>query len=192
MSKLLKHRSAQWIMWGLIGCIYLVPLLTVNGAFDAFLKIEGIEGESVDDRHKGWIDVDSYQWRADKPVDGYGSNRTTRVTTHQDFTVTKWVDKSSPKLMLAVCDGQHIPSVRLEMVRTTSNTVQTMAYDLLEAIVTSVRPGGGSTQGQEEPTEAFSLNYAKIAWTYTEQDRATGAITYQDSASCEVEDPGTP
>ncbi len=29
-------------------------------AFDAFLKIDGIPGESTDDKHKDWIEVLSY------------------------------------------------------------------------------------------------------------------------------------
>ncbi|MBK8427520.1 MAG: type VI secretion system tube protein Hcp [Lewinellaceae bacterium] len=29
-------------------------------AVDYFLKIEGIDGESTDDKHKQWIDIDSY------------------------------------------------------------------------------------------------------------------------------------
>ena len=29
-------------------------------AFDAFVKIDGIEGESTDEKHAGWIEVISY------------------------------------------------------------------------------------------------------------------------------------
>lgn len=29
-------------------------------AFDAFIKVRSIEGESKDDRHKGWIEVIKY------------------------------------------------------------------------------------------------------------------------------------
>ena len=29
-------------------------------AFDAFIKIEGTPGDSLDDQHKGWIDVSGY------------------------------------------------------------------------------------------------------------------------------------
>ena len=29
-------------------------------AFDAFIKFSSIEGESKDDRHKGWIEVIKY------------------------------------------------------------------------------------------------------------------------------------
>ena len=31
-------------------------------AFDYFLKLDGIPGESIDDKHKGEIDVLSWSW----------------------------------------------------------------------------------------------------------------------------------
>ena len=31
-------------------------------AFDAFLKIDGIDGESLDKNHKDEIEIDSYSW----------------------------------------------------------------------------------------------------------------------------------
>jgi Type VI secretion system effector, Hcp len=30
---------------------------TVGGAYDAFLKIDGIKGESTDSNHKDWIEI---------------------------------------------------------------------------------------------------------------------------------------
>lgn len=34
----------------------------------AFLKIQGIEGESKDAHHKGWIDVDRFEIDASQPA----------------------------------------------------------------------------------------------------------------------------
>jgi bacteriocin-like protein len=31
-----------------------------GGAYDAFLKIDGIPGESTDDKHKDWIEILSF------------------------------------------------------------------------------------------------------------------------------------
>ncbi len=31
-------------------------------AVDYFLQIAGIDGESTDAKHKGWIDVESWSW----------------------------------------------------------------------------------------------------------------------------------
>jgi len=41
-----------------------------GGAFDAFLKIEGISGEAQDKDHKGWSDLLSYSWSLSQPSSG--------------------------------------------------------------------------------------------------------------------------
>ncbi|MPZ51099.1 MAG: hypothetical protein GEU75_17675 [Dehalococcoidia bacterium] len=37
---------------------------------DYFLKVDGIEGESVDDKHPNEIDVLSWNWGVNRPEDG--------------------------------------------------------------------------------------------------------------------------
>jgi len=44
-------------------------------AFDAFLKIEGIDGESTDDKHKKEIEVLSYHWSIAQTRSGSASFR---------------------------------------------------------------------------------------------------------------------
>ena len=36
-------------------------------AVDYFLQIAGVDGESVDAKHKGWIDIESFSWGATQP-----------------------------------------------------------------------------------------------------------------------------
>ena len=33
-------------------------------SFDAFMKVDGVEGESLDDGHKGWVELLSYHYDA--------------------------------------------------------------------------------------------------------------------------------
>ena len=57
-------------------------------AFDAFLKIEGIEGESTDKTHPGEIEIGSYSWGVEQPGSvGGGGGGTGRVVA-QDFHFT--------------------------------------------------------------------------------------------------------
>ena len=37
-------------------------------AYDAFLKIATIDGESTDSKHEKWIEVLSYSWGASQPL----------------------------------------------------------------------------------------------------------------------------
>ncbi|MDT8273411.1 MAG: type VI secretion system tube protein Hcp [Desulfomonilia bacterium] len=146
-------------------------------AFDSFLKIEGIPGESTDDKHKDWIEILSYSHGLSQPGSGSvssGGSRSAERCDHQDFSIVKALDKSSPKLALFCCNGQHIKEVKLELCRAVGDKQKYMEYKLSDVIVSSVRPGGSSQGGETLPLEEVSFNYGKIDWTYTETDHKTG------------------
>ena len=70
-------------------------------AFDAFLKIDGVPGESTDDKHKDWIEVLSFNFGESQPSSATASSAggaTTERVNFQDFGVVKHIDKSTPKL----------------------------------------------------------------------------------------------
>ena len=80
-------------------------------AFDAFIKIEGIPGESTDDAHADWIEVLSYSCGVSQPASGSassGGGASAERADFQDFSIVKALDKASPKLALACADGTHI------------------------------------------------------------------------------------
>ncbi len=148
-------------------------------AFDAFLKIDGIPGESTDAKHKDWIEVLSYGWtvRQDASVSASkstGGARTSGRTDHSDFVMSKALDKASPKLFLHVCNGKHIPKVELHLNRATGDKQVYMKYVMEDCIVSSFQTGGSAQGGDAVPTESISFNYGKITLTYTETDHKTG------------------
>lgn len=144
-------------------------------AYNCFLRVDGIPGESTDDRHKEWIGVLSYSHGVSAAVSQLiGSTRTAERSEHQDFSIVKLMDKASPKLALYVCRGDIIPEVTLELCRAGGDKLRYMEYVLSDVIVTSVQPGGNPQTGEALPTEEVSFNYGKIEWTYTETDPNTG------------------
>ncbi|HDP24283.1 MAG TPA: type VI secretion system tube protein Hcp [Deltaproteobacteria bacterium] len=146
-------------------------------AFDSFLKIEGVPGESTDEKHKDWIEILSYSHGLSQPGSGSvssGGGRSAERCDHQDFSIVKALDKSSPKLALFCCNGQHIKEVKLELCRAVGDKQKYMEYKLSDVIVSAVRPGGNSQGGETLPLEEVSFNYGKIDWTYTETDHKTG------------------
>ena len=69
-------------------------------ATDAFLKIDGIDGESTDKKHKNWIEILSYSHGMSQPssiASGTGGLTAERVSM-SDFSVMKVLDKASPTL----------------------------------------------------------------------------------------------
>ena len=76
---------------------------------DYFLKIDGIEGESEDDKHKGEIEILSFSFGASNAGSmSYGGGGGTGKVAMQDFNFTKRHDKASPKLFLHCCNGKNL------------------------------------------------------------------------------------
>jgi type VI secretion system secreted protein Hcp len=142
-------------------------------AYDAFLKIEGIDGQCTDDKHQKWIEILSYSHGISQPVsstESRGGGRSAARCDHSPFSVVKALDKASPKLNLFCCNGNHIPSVIVELCMATGAKTKYMEYKMTDVIISSVRPGGSSSASETLPLEEVSLNYGKIEWTYTEID----------------------
>ena len=147
-------------------------------AFDCFLKIDGVDGESQDDKHPKWIELLSFSHGMSQPpsvtASSAGGASSGRVNM-QDFSIVKHLDSASPKLATACCTGQHIPNVKIEVCRAGGDKLKYMEYKMTNVIVSSVRPGGSAHGGDEVPLEEVAFNFGKIEWTYTPQDRKTGA-----------------
>lgn len=145
--------------------------------FDAFLKISTIPGESTDDKHKDWIEILSFSHGLSQLSGGShssGGARTAQRTDHADFSIVKTLDKASPKLNLACCNGEHIPEVSVELCRANGDKQKYMVYKMYDVIVSSVRPGGSAKSGDALPLEEVSFNYGKIEWVYTTTDHKSG------------------
>src|SRR5712691_1971915 len=83
-------------------------------AVDYFLKIDGIEGESQDSKHKGEIDLESFSWgETQSGTHAAGGGGGAGKVSMQDFHFVMRVNKASPKLLQACAGGQHIPKAIL-------------------------------------------------------------------------------
>ena len=146
-------------------------------AFDCFLKIDGVPGESTDDKHKEWIELLSFSHGVSQISSGAvssGGGLSAERCDHQDFSVVKTLDKASPKLALNCCNGTHVKTVTVELCRSGGDKQKYMNYLMTDVIVSSVRPGGSAQGGEALPLEEVSFHYGKIEWTYTEIDHETG------------------
>jgi type VI secretion system secreted protein Hcp len=146
-------------------------------AFDGFLKIDGVEGESTDSKHGKWIEIMSYSWGVAQPVSGSASSggaRSAERANFSDFSIVKSIDKASPKLMLACAKGDHIKEIVLELCRNTGDKQKYAEYKLTDVLISSVRPGGSSQGGEPLPLEEVSFSPGKVEFTYTATNQKTG------------------
>jgi type VI secretion system secreted protein Hcp len=151
---------------------------------DIFLKIDGIKGESKDDKHKDEIELLAWSWAEAQTGSaarggGMGSGK---VEMH-DITFTKHVDKATPKLISACAKGDHIPKAEMAMRKAGGEQKEYLKIELDDVMVSSYATSGSG--GGETPTENVSLNFGKITVEYFEQDNK-GTMTSVGKAGWDV------
>ena len=146
----------------------VIAIPNADAAVDMFLKIDGVEGESKDNVHAGEIDVLAWSWGMSNSgsMHAGGGGGAGRVAV-QDFSFTKYIDKSSPMLFLKVCNGGTFSDAKLVVRKAGQNPVEYFTLEFTDVIVSSVSVGGSG--GEDRLTENITLNFAKVKWTYTEQ-----------------------
>ncbi len=140
----------------------------------AYIKFDGIDGECNDKDHKGWSDLLSMSQAIHRPGGGAtGQTRRRGDVVLDDIICTMELDKASPKLAEAVCNGKVFPKVTVHFSAsyTDAGRVTYYAYELKNVIVSSYNFSGNG-QSEQVPTEELSLNFEEIKVTYTECDAA--------------------
>src|SRR5256885_5578236 len=104
------------------------------------------------------------------------SERTSGKPNHQDFTITKYLDQSSPKLNEACCKGDNFKKVVLVVGRNDKGAVlPLMSYTLQNVVLSSISVGGG---GGGKPVETLTLNYNHIELGFHHQKAEGSAAGY--------------
>jgi type VI secretion system secreted protein Hcp len=133
------------------------------------LSSAGIKGECMLTDYNGMIELLSYSHGVGQQISGDQSNtkRTSGKPSHQDFTVTKYVDLASCQLIDYCNQAKPISTAKILVGQNDNGKVTvTMVYELTNALVSSVSVGGG---GGGKPQETVTFNYTKISWKYVAQ-----------------------
>jgi len=138
-------------------------------AVDMFLKIDNVQGESEDDTHRNEIDVLSWSW---------GASSNGRSTCIQDVSVTKWVDLSSPTLLMGQIMGKVYDEATLTVRKAGEQPLEYIVINFKNVSITSISTGGSG--GEDRLTENISFNFENATYTYTPQNE-------DGSAGAEVE-----
>jgi type VI secretion system secreted protein Hcp len=149
-------------------------------AVDYFLKLDGIQGESADEKHTGWIQLMSFSLGASQvtSVAGTGGSGAGKADL-SDFSIMKYLDKATAPTFKALVMGTHIKSGNVEAVKAGAGGKPFLKYDFQEMFVTSQQLSASS----EIPTESVSFSYNQIKVEYSTQNeqgitQTTGSVTY--------------
>jgi len=136
---------------------------------DYFLKIEGVPGESQDDKHKDEIQLESWSFSASQEGTGaYGGGGGAGKVKMDDMHFTKIVDKATPKLMLACATGEHITKATLVCRKAGKEQQEYLKITLTDCLVSHI---SSASSGGVLPQDQFSLNFSKIEFDYKQQNK---------------------
>jgi type VI secretion system secreted protein Hcp len=143
-------------------------------AVDYFMKIEGVPGESKDDKHKGEIDVVSFSWgTTQNGTMAYGGGGGGGKVDFQDFQFMMKIDRSLPKLLEACATGWHLSKAMLTVRKAGKVQQEFLKYTFTDLLVSGCNIDSG--RGDDLPTAQITINYAKIEFEYREQ-KADGTM----------------
>jgi type VI secretion system secreted protein Hcp len=153
-------------------------------AVDYFLKIDGIEGESQDSKHKNEIELLGWSWGAEqKGSSQTGMGQGSGKVYFKDFHVRKLIDKSSPKLMLACANGEHIKKAVLIARKAGKEQQEYLKITFEHVLVSSYTTGPSVVEEVQTeykldamlPIDSISLNFGKVQMEYKPQ-KADGSL----------------
>ena len=138
-------------------------------AADMFLKLDGIDGESTDDSHVKWIEVESFSWGVTQSGTlAFGGGGGAGKAQFQDFHFVTNTSKASPLLFKSCATGEHIKEATLTVRKSGGDRPQDYLHIKMNDVLISSYQTGGS-QGGGTPTDQASLNFAKIEFSYQPQ-----------------------
>jgi type VI secretion system secreted protein Hcp len=144
-------------------------------AYDAFIKIDGVDGESTRKGFEKHIEILSFSWGASNPTTiGSGGGGGAGKVSLSSFNIMKVTDAASPGLFQACCTGKHFPKAKAVLHKAGGDeAVDYLVYEFEKVFVESIQ-WSGSSGGDDRPTESLSLAFGKVTITYTPQTE-TGA-----------------
>lgn len=131
------------------------------------LKIDGaeIKGESGDENHSEWIEINSISFGISQPASSaasQGGSKPEGRSVHSDIVFTKMYDASSPKLSLACAGGKRVDEAVFELCRAAGEKVCYLKVTIKNGFISSWSVGGGG----DIPSESVSIAYTEIEWEY--------------------------
>ena len=142
-------------------------------AVDMFLKLEGIDGESIDFDHADEIDLLDWSWGMDQSGTTHvGTGGGAGKVNVQDVTFTHYVDKASANVMKYICAGEHVPEAILTCRKAGGTPLEYFVLTMTNCIISAISISG--SKDSERVVENITLNFQEFEAKYQAQN-AEGA-----------------
>jgi type VI secretion system secreted protein Hcp len=153
------------------------------GTADAFLKLDGVPGESADAKHKGEIELESFSFGVKQTgTTSSGGGGGAGKADFSSFSFDKLYDASSPKLFLGTASGEHFKSAVITFRKRGGEQQEFLTYKFEDVQLEHYGQGG-----KEEPPllEDVGFTARRIEISYRPQ-KADGSLDDPIKASWDI------
>lgn len=165
----------------LCASVYIIPIVTIDGALDLFLKTKDgaiTKGTSDDSEYPDSIEIDTFAFGGGVAVSSFTggtSNREVSAPNLSEITISKIVDQTSPSFFGAMVQGTNITQMELILRKTSSYSI----IITLDDVIVASNAWSGS-DASDNLIESISLAYAKIRIQYYSFDEKGGKTQVDD------------
>ncbi len=142
---------------------------------EMFLKLDGVDGESLDHAHANEIEIQSWEWKTENPVrwDLNQGGQSTKVHVHH-IALAKACDKSSVTLYQNCVTGKHIKSAIITCRKNDGDQkLEYLILKMTDVMISKVEwKGTGESQSLEEQLD---LSFAEFRIDYKVQNDSGNA-----------------
>lgn len=140
-------------------------------AWDAYLTVDGVSGESQRKGHEGEIEIISFSFGGSNPSSvGIGSGGGTGTVNLSSVNFVKMTDAASAELFKHMCMGKHFPKAKMTAYKSGGDKpLDYLIFEFEEFYVDNIS-WSGSQGGSEIPTESVSASFGSVKITYNEQN----------------------
>lgn len=139
---------------------------------DIYIKIDGIDGESTDSKHAGWVEVQNISTGITLPFSNSSYSSTGGGTNagRADFdyiTFSKFMDKATVKMMEYSGTGKTAPSAEIHFCQAgDGDEKHTYLTIKLKDVVIANYSVSASKHDVDRPMESVSIAYGNIEYGY--------------------------
>jgi len=141
---------------------------------DIFLKLTGIDGESMDVSHPNEIEVLTWDWSVSQSSDMHtGSGGGAGKCAVDDLTFEHYIDRATPNLVQYCLTGKHIDNAVLVMRKAGGKPHEYLKITMGDVLITRVNPVGNINM--RAPREEVRLSFARVRQEYVIQNAQGGS-----------------
>ena len=145
-----------------------------------YMNYEGIEGETTDANHAGWMDIEHLSWGTSRNISSASSTSTDRESANAsitDLNITRSMDSATPALFIESCCGKG-KTVIVELCKTGegSGSDTYMQYTLTNALISNYTMTGQS-DSNARPVEHITISFQDVEVKYTPYDDDNNALS---------------